>query len=325
MIHQMTGSKLPSREWKGILKNKNKTNQTLKQKEQLFGDSMNDLFDIAHQDSLNMISIQEDKLFLVKQREKERTAADEYSTESEPEYMDESFEIDQQQEIAAAFDKCKISERDAVHLLVAFLEAVSLDPSDYIINRTSIRNARAVYRESYDKKLKQSFTNLNVKSVVVHWDTKIIENISGKFVDRLAVIATGTNFQQLLGIPEVSAGTGLEISSAVFDTLKSWALLDKTQAFVFDMIASNTGPDIPLFKRFKTKWNTTNLNKFVTGISNIDIKIALGNNYIDILNYAKLKLSSNLNRDDYKELLDLIIIFLGEVPPGGIKFKKPGA
>jgi hypothetical protein len=41
--------------------------------------------------------------------------------------------------------------------------------------------------------------------------------------------------------------------------------------------------------------------------------------------YAKLKLSTYLIRDDYKELLDLIIIFLGEVPPGGIKFKKPGA
>lgn len=86
-----------------------------------------------------------------------------------------------------------------------------------------------------------------------------------------------------------------------------------------------TGPDIPLFKRFKAKWDTLNLNKFVTGISNIDIKNALGNNYNDIVEYAKLKLSTNLIRDDYKELLDLVIIFLGEVPPGGIKFKKPGA
>jgi len=33
---------------------------------------MNDLFDNAHQDALNMISIQEDKLFLVKQRKKGR-------------------------------------------------------------------------------------------------------------------------------------------------------------------------------------------------------------------------------------------------------------
>lgn len=32
-----------------LLKNKNKTNQSLKQKEQLFSDSINDLFDIAHQ------------------------------------------------------------------------------------------------------------------------------------------------------------------------------------------------------------------------------------------------------------------------------------
>jgi len=68
-----------------------------------------------------------------------------------------------------------------------------------------------------------------------------MENISGNFVDRFAVIATGINFQQLLEIPEVSAGTRLEISSAVFDTLESWALLDKTQSFVFDTTASNNG------------------------------------------------------------------------------------
>ena len=59
-------------EWKCLLKNKNKTNQSLKQKEQLFADSINDLFDIAHQNALNTIRIQEYKLFLIKQREKGR-------------------------------------------------------------------------------------------------------------------------------------------------------------------------------------------------------------------------------------------------------------
>jgi hypothetical protein len=58
-------------EYKGILKNKNKTNQTFKKKKKrLFNDSMNDIFDIDHQDALTMIRIEEDKLFLVKQREK---------------------------------------------------------------------------------------------------------------------------------------------------------------------------------------------------------------------------------------------------------------
>jgi hypothetical protein len=151
-----------------------------------------------------------------------------------------------------------------------------------------------------------------------------------------------------LGVPKVLAGTGLEISPAVFDALESWELLDKTQAFVFDTTASKTGrynsactllenklnrdiiyfgcrhhifeivladifrkceispltgPDIPLFKRFKAKWYTINFNKFVTRISYIDIKIALGNNYIDIVEFAKLKLLTNSIRDDYKELL----------------------
>lgn len=86
-----------------------------------------------------------------------------------------------------------------------------------------------------------------------------------------------------------------------------------------------SGSDIPLFRRFKMKWDTINTTKFTTGISdkNYNYKNALGNDYLDILEYAKLKLLTNLCRDDYKELLDLIIIFLGEIPPGGIKFKKP--
>jgi hypothetical protein len=44
-----------------------------------------------------------------------------------------------------------------------------------------------------------------------------------------------------LGVPEVLAVIGLKILSAVFDILESWELLDKTQAFVFDTTASNTG------------------------------------------------------------------------------------
>lgn len=36
------------------------------------------------------------------------------------------------------------------------------------------------------------------------------------------------------------SGTGHEISSAVFDTLQKWSLIDKVQAFVFDTTASNT-------------------------------------------------------------------------------------
>ncbi|KAF0688902.1 Uncharacterized protein FWK35_00037516, partial [Aphis craccivora] len=45
----------------------------------------------------------------------------------------------------------------------------------------------------------------------------------------------------------------------------------------------------------------------------------------DILMSLKIAISKKLPREDYRELLDLSIIYLGGVPPGGIKFRKPGA
>lgn len=59
-------------EWRGLLKNKNKVAQSFKKKEEIFADSLNDLFDVAHQNALEMIRIEEDKKFLIKQREKGR-------------------------------------------------------------------------------------------------------------------------------------------------------------------------------------------------------------------------------------------------------------
>ena len=117
--------------------------------------------------------------------------------------------------MAAALDKCQISERDSTHLLIAFVEAASLDPNEYIINRTSIRESRAKYREHYERKVTEAFHTLNVKSVSIHWDTKLLENATGKRVDRLSIVATAPGVEQLLGVPGISNGTGLEISSAV--------------------------------------------------------------------------------------------------------------
>jgi len=56
--------------------------------------------------------------------------------------------------LAAALDKFKISKRDCLHLIMAFMEAVSLDPSSYVINRTSIRNQRNIFRKIYIEKIK---------------------------------------------------------------------------------------------------------------------------------------------------------------------------
>lgn len=59
--------------------------------------------------------------------------------------------------------------------------------------------------------------------------------------------------------------------------------------------------DIPEFKCFTAKWDTINLDNFVTGISS-------GVN-IQELRHCRIYKTHTFNRDDYKESLGSILIF----------------
>lgn len=58
--------------WVAIGKNKNKRTEAQRNKERAFTEKLNDLFDIAHANALNMIKWEEDKQFLIAQRQKGR-------------------------------------------------------------------------------------------------------------------------------------------------------------------------------------------------------------------------------------------------------------
>ena len=99
-----------------------------------FCNILDDLFDVAPQNALQMISIKKDKQFLMKQPQEENQKI---LSSGKPK---KRARIDlMTTRLAAALDKCKISERDTVHLILAFMEAVSIDPTPHIINKTSIR------------------------------------------------------------------------------------------------------------------------------------------------------------------------------------------
>lgn len=60
------------KEWQALKKNKNRFSSTENNKRSIFSESLDDLFDIAHQDAMNLIKIKEDRSFLAAQREKGR-------------------------------------------------------------------------------------------------------------------------------------------------------------------------------------------------------------------------------------------------------------
>jgi len=62
--------------------------------------------------------------------------------------------------------------------------------------------------------------------------SKILLDITDKTkVDRLSIIATALNTEQLLGVLELPAGTGYEVSSAVYNSLEDWSLIHIVQAY----------------------------------------------------------------------------------------------
>jgi len=273
--------------------------------------------------------------------------------------------------VTAALDKCKVSDRDAIHIITALLEALSLNINDFVLSRSSVKRAREMLRKESATSIKSKFSDINLDFVVIHWDSKILTDITGKSnIDHLPVVATAPGIEQLLGVPGLTSGTGSEVSSAVYKILLEWSLEDKIQAMVVDTTASNmgrlngacilleqklerqllllacrhhmyeivlagvfsesklsvkSGPDIPIFKKFQKNWPNIVKSNYFTFETDQAVYEKLKDVATEVLLFAEKKIREELPRNDYKEFLELIIIFLGETPPNGTNFRQPGA
>lgn len=144
--------------------------------------------------------------------------------------------------VTAALDRCKISDRNAIHLIIAIVDALGHNANDFIINRSTLRNTRRRNREAVAMNLKTNYKLQPSEPCVVHFDGKLLPDImSSKKVDRQPVIVSNRNGDQLLGIPRINNSTGAEISSVVYETLANWGLLDNVRAVCCDTTAANMG------------------------------------------------------------------------------------
>ena len=90
-------------------------------------------------------------------------------------------------------------------------------------------------------------------------------------------------------------------------------------------LGPSSGPEVPLFKRFQTQWNSINQDKYNTGVADPDVASLLVDVKEEMVAWAKLTLQDQSNlRDDYQELVELVLIFLGGTPSRGVHFRAPG-
>lgn len=142
--------------------------------------------------------------------------------------------------LLSALDRHMISDRKATQIVIPIIKALGHDPSELSISKSTIKRKRRNARIDYANKIKTSLDKN--RPFVVHWDSKIIEDIKGsRKVDRLAVLVSADGEDKLLGVPKLSYSTGKEEASAVSSLLHKWDLQSNVIGMSFDTTAANTG------------------------------------------------------------------------------------
>ena len=88
---------------------------------------------------------------------------------------------------------------------------------------------------------------------------------------------------------------------------------------------SSKSPNIELFHHFKEYWPRVDQTSFRTAMDDEEMRSRVAEWREEVIMFATDQLHQNQPRDDYKELLELTIIFLGGQPPNGVRFRYPGA
>lgn len=80
-------------------------------------------------------------------------------------------------EFVAAFDRTKLSDRDAVHVVTSVVQALDIDPTPFYISRTTIQRCRKQLRKAGAEKLKANFKNSDLSRVTIHWMASTSPNV----------------------------------------------------------------------------------------------------------------------------------------------------
>ena len=91
-------------------------------------------------------------------------------------------------------------------------------------------------------------------------------------------------------------------------------------------LGPSSAPEVLLFKRFQQQWSLIDQSNYSTSVGVARMSEVVGPVQDYICEFAKNQLLMNNDfRDDYREFLELSLIFLGDSPPRGIHFMAPGA
>ncbi|ESN93261.1 hypothetical protein HELRODRAFT_181206 [Helobdella robusta] len=96
-------------------------------------------------------------------------------------------------------------------------------------------------------------------------------------------------------------------------------------AFSACMSSNTSGPEIALFLRFRNEFNSINQAGYHTIMNDESMNSNVEQHKEGIVSFCLTQLEQFQPRCDYRELLKLSLILLGETPPRGVRVLQPGA
>lgn len=143
-------------------------------------------------------------------------------------------------EVTFALDRTNVSDRDATIIMAATVKSCGIPLETVNICPSTIRRQRIKNRKKFGENLKENFKAPD--ATTLHWDGKLLPEMTGSSkVERLPVIITGLNCNQLLGVPKLNKSTGFNQTEVIFQLVQEWNLTDKVGALCFDTASVNTG------------------------------------------------------------------------------------
>jgi hypothetical protein len=147
--------------------------------------------------------------------------------------------------LSNTLDRTAVSCRQAAMILASHANTTGQTVSKSVLSKSTIHRERRKHRSLAASAIRDQVTADVISDDVkltVHWDGKLLpESLGGKKVDRLPVIVTGQQVEQLLGVPKIEHGTGEAMAEATYRLLLSWGFVDRVVGLCFDTTASNTG------------------------------------------------------------------------------------
>nr|XP_047144136.1 uncharacterized protein LOC124817753 [Hydra vulgaris] len=147
--------------------------------------------------------------------------------------------------ITATADRSKLSNAQLMMNVSAILVLGGVKANDVDISLNTIRRARKQNRQIMARNIIEEFKKkVRLDYLTLHWDGKLMKQISGKKFDYLTVLVSGfLNCEEgkILSIKPIQSGTGHSICKGIIEDLEKLDLKDNIVAQVFDTTACNTG------------------------------------------------------------------------------------